>query len=53
LVQDIYKDLCFGPGSKDFGWDQLQRAGISVMNNIADGFERFTDTEFGSLSRHG
>ena len=47
LVQDIYKDLCSGYGSKDFGFrDQLQRAGISVMNNIAEGFERFTDVEF-------
>ena len=46
LVKEIYKDLRVGPGSKDFGLrDQIQRAGVSVMNNIAEGFERFTDIE--------
>ena len=47
LVKEIYEDFRSGPGSKDFGFrDQLQRAGISVMNNIAEGFERSTDVEF-------
>ena len=47
LVQDIYRDLCSRSGSKDFGFrDQLQRARVSVMNNIAEGFERSTDVEF-------
>jgi four helix bundle protein len=47
LVKEIYEDFRSGPGSKDFGFrNQLQTAGISVMNNIAEGFERSTDVEF-------
>jgi len=47
LVKEIYEDFRSGSGSKDFGFrDQIQRAGVSVMNNIAEGFERFTEIEF-------
>lgn len=47
LVKEIYQDFRAGPDSKDFGFrSQVQDAGISVMNNIAEGFERRTDPEF-------
>ncbi len=33
--------------SKDFSFkDQIQRAAVSIMNNIAEGFERRTNNEF-------
>lgn len=40
----LYKEFA---ESKDFSFkDQMQRAGISVMNNIAEGYERKTNNEF-------
>ena len=48
LVSEIYADFGQGtPGNRDYGFtDQIQKAGISIMNNIAEGFERTSDTDF-------
>jgi len=44
LSLSIYKNF---RNLKDFGFrDQICRAAISVMNNIAEGFERDSDKEF-------
>jgi len=42
LVKKIYQDFGKGtPGQNDYGFkDQIQRAGVSIMNNTAEGFER-------------
>ncbi len=40
LVYKIFKD------NRDFSFkDQIQRAAVSIMNNIAEGFERNSDKE--------
>jgi len=45
---EVYRVLsCSELGSRDFGFrDQIQRAAVSVMNNIAEGFERRSDKVF-------
>jgi four helix bundle protein len=44
LTLEIYKTF---RSSKDFGFrDQIQRASISIMNNIAEGYARRSDKSF-------
>lgn len=47
LAASIYQLTSQGGFSKDFGLkDQIQRAAVSVMSNIAEGFERGGAAEF-------
>lgn len=47
LVNTIYGLTSSIAFSKDFGLkDQIQRASVSIMNNIAEGFERDNNKEF-------
>ena len=43
-IYDVTKEVKF---ARDFGLvDQIRRASVSVMSNIAEGFERGSNTEF-------
>jgi len=43
LCSDIYNEFS---DNKDFGFrDQVQRAAVSIMNNIAEGFDRSKQTK--------
>lgn len=47
LVKMVYKMTSDGPLAKDFGMrDQIQRASVSVMANIAEGFDCESTAEF-------
>jgi len=47
LVKSIYELTSNGSFSKDYGLrDQIQRASVSIMNNIAEGFERNNNKEY-------
>jgi four helix bundle protein len=44
VTKQVYEDFL---KNKDFGFkDQIQRAAISIMNNIVEGFCRCSDAEF-------
>jgi len=47
LTQQVYALSKNGPFARDFGLrDQIQRAAVSVMSNIAEGFDRGGNREF-------
>jgi four helix bundle protein len=47
LTAEIYLQSQKPRFSKDFGLrDQMQRAGVSIMSNIAEGFKRGRNQEF-------
>jgi four helix bundle protein len=47
LVRMVYKITADGTLAKDFGMrDQIQRAAVSVMTNIAEGFDCESTAEF-------
>ena len=47
LARALYRVTGDGAFSKDFGLrDQIRRAGVSVMSNVAEGFERGGNGEF-------
>ena len=47
LTKNIYNISKVGKFSKDYGLrDQIQRASVSVMSNIVEGYERDSNREF-------
>jgi len=50
LTKNIYKTTTVGDFSKDFALrDQIRRASVSIMANIAEGFGRHSDKEFANF----
>ncbi|HEX8500879.1 MAG TPA: four helix bundle protein [Pyrinomonadaceae bacterium] len=47
LTREVYRVTGQGSFSKDFGLkDQMRRAAVSIMSNVAEGFERGRPSEF-------
>ena len=50
LTNQIYEATSNGEFAKDFGLrGQIQRASVSIMANIAEGFGRRSDKEFANF----
>lgn len=50
LTKRVYRESGKGKLNRDFGLrDQLQRAAVSVMSNIAEGFDRRTKRDFANF----
>ena len=47
LVKEVYSVTSKGKFARDFGLrDQIRRASVSVMSNVAEGYARSSDKEF-------
>ena len=47
LTRDVYRATRINPFARDYGLcDQIRRAAVSVMSNIAEGFDRGRPGEF-------
>src|SRR5205814_8940505 len=52
LTREVYKITNLPAFSRDFGLkDQIRRAAVSIMSNIAEGFERGRPSEFQQFCR--
>lgn len=50
LVKEIYRITSNAEINKNYSLkDQIQRAALSIMNNISEGFERHSDREFANF----
>jgi len=53
IAREIYRITNLGPFARDFGLrDQVRRAAVSVMANIAEGFGRGGNREFAQFLGH-
>lgn len=47
VVREVYRVSSIGEFARDYGLrDQIRRASVSIMSNIAEGFERDGNKEF-------